>query len=83
MCTLALGWKNTGEVPKRYSNKARLRFDSVGNQWYVDMRHLLVIRLLSLNRRAKVKAWIGDKKSDLQSKAISIFDKSLLDRLWR
>ncbi len=38
---------------------------------------------LSLNRRAKVKAWIGDKKSDLQSKAISIFDKSLLDRLWR
>jgi hypothetical protein len=70
------------EVPKRFLQRVNLSFDALVNQQYVDMRTLVVARLLGLNRNAKVKHWLADRRRFFLSEPLSSFDQALIQRLW-
>jgi hypothetical protein len=68
-------------VPDRFKSRLSLRVDSVRGLHYVDMRTFIAARLLTLNQRKSVRAWIKAWVAQSKSQKISFFDKKLLDRL--
>ncbi len=69
-------------VPARFGARVVHRFDAVSRMDYVDMRSLLVARLLALSRATQVRHWLKSKKQELLKKALSQYDVDTLGRLW-
>jgi hypothetical protein len=66
------------EVPHRYSGRLTARFDSVAAKPYLDMRSLLTVRLLALNKRRRVNDWIRDWRDAMLKQKLNRSDKSML-----
>jgi hypothetical protein len=75
--------KKMERVPDRFKSRLSIRYDSVSNKHYIDMRTFVAGRLLRLNRRASVRAWISQWARSTRSNKLSKFDKKLLRRLTR
>ena len=73
--------KGREDVPDRFKIRARPAYDSVAGQKRVDMRKLLVLRLLRLNRSEAVKRWLEQARGRLLAEEISAFDQALVNRL--
>ncbi|MDE2822265.1 MAG: RNA-directed DNA polymerase [Chloroflexota bacterium] len=71
------------EVPKRFKNYRRPAWDSVAGTARVDLRKLLVLRLLRLNDRPAVAGWVRDATGWILRRDLSTFDKALARRLLR
>ena len=69
------------DVPERFKIRREPVYDSVSGQRRVDMRKLLVLRLLSLNNRKSILKWIYDTRGWIIGKEISSFDKKLVKKL--
>ena len=68
-------------VPQRYLILRETSYDSVSDLKRVDMRKLLVLRLLRLNEHPKVVKWLSDAQNVIFKKDISTFDKALVKRM--
>jgi hypothetical protein len=68
-----------GAVPNRLKNRIRLAKDSITFRTYLDMRTLITLRLLRLNRRPMVSQWIANRKTTFLNQ-LSLFDQRLLNR---
>jgi len=66
-------------VPDRLKNRIRLLKDSISFGRYLDMRVLITLRLLRLNRKPLVTHWIENRKSTFSTQ-LSLFDRRLLAR---
>lgn len=71
------------EVPKRYSSRLSLSFDSVAGTKFVDMRVVLTAKLLLLNERTSVRKWVMEWRDRTIEADISPYDRRLLRRLVR
>jgi hypothetical protein len=69
------------DVPVRYKARLRARYDSVAGTQYVDMRSLLMVRLLQLARAPRVIRWVAEWKTNVLSQPISAYDRWLIGRL--
>ena len=71
-------------VPERFRQRVAAGFDPLQNRNFLDMRRLLLVRLLGLNDKPAVGAWLRDKKQSiiLRSRGLSEFDRNLVERLW-
>jgi hypothetical protein len=69
------------DVPTRYANRLRPRFDSVGGKRFVDTRALLTVCLLALNKTVSVQAWIEQWRQRTETLDLSSFDHSLISRV--
>ena len=69
------------EVPVRYRNRLKERYDSITTKQYIDMRSILTARLLALSPSARVIQWVGQWKQEMLAKDVSAFDRRLLNRL--
>ena len=78
MLDVALEYEN---VPKRFKIRRESVYDSVSGQRRVDMRKLLVLRLLSLNNRRSILKWIDDTRGWIVGQEISSFDKKLVQKI--
>jgi hypothetical protein len=68
------------QVPGSYAQRLNTSFDAVTGRPYIDMRSLLVARLLSLNSRTSVQKWLAQKKASLTKGMISAFDRNLMTK---
>lgn len=68
-------------VPERFKIRRKPVYDPVLGRCRVDMRKLLVLRLLRLNHKKPVGKWIDDTRQWMQNQSISSFDKSLVEKL--
>jgi hypothetical protein len=68
-------------VPDRFKSRLNLRRDSVRGRQYLDMRTYVAGRLLTLNRRKAIRAWLNQWAQTARQKNISAFDKRLLAKL--
>ena len=68
-------------VPRRFLVLRELSFDSVSDCERVDIRKLLVLRLLRLNEHPSSARWLSDSHNVLLKKRISTFDRALLKRM--
>ena len=68
-------------VPDRYKARLYVANDSVAGTKYVDMRIVLMTRLLLASKSRKVTDWVADWKRKVLSEQISEFDKRLIKRL--
>lgn len=68
-------------VPKRFLVLREPSFDSVSYCKRVDIRKLLVLRLLRLNEHSSSTRWLSDAQSELLKKSVSTFDKALVKRM--
>ena len=73
--------RSYNDVPDRFKNRLRPRYDATMKQYYIDMRTVLTARLLALSGRPKVIHWLHDWRKDLHQKGISTYDQRLLRRL--
>ncbi|MGH7432812.1 MAG: hypothetical protein ACREJL_03570 [Candidatus Methylomirabilales bacterium] len=73
--------KSYDEVPKRWNARFNPHYDSVAGHQFVDMRSLLAVRLLALNRRPKILEWLKSRKEQFLKTSITQYDKRLLDHL--
>jgi hypothetical protein len=71
------------KVPDRFKLRLKPFQDSSLGKQYIDMRNLLAVRLLCLNRRSRVVAWLRDERRKLLQAGLSPFDKALVGRLFR
>ena len=78
MLAAALEYTN---VPERFKIRRQPVYDAVAGQEQIDMRKILVLRLLRLNRDRSVEKWIEDTRQWMQKQNISSFDKSLVEKL--
>lgn len=69
------------QLPKRHLNRFRLRYDASVARRFIDMRDVLAIRLLALNRKPTVLAELRRAKASLMLKPLSNFDRNLLSVL--
>lgn len=69
------------EVPNRYKARLNLKFDSVASRKYVDMRVLLMARLLLLSESQRVHDWVAEWRKRVSGAGISDYDCLLLRRL--
>ncbi|MYA07538.1 MAG: RNA-directed DNA polymerase [Holophagales bacterium] len=69
------------DVPDRFKIRTRPAYDSVAGQKRVDMRKLLVLRLLRLNQNEAVKRWLEQARYRILDEEISTFDQALVNRL--
>ena len=69
------------EVPDRYKNRLSFSFDSVAGRKYVDMRVLLMARLLLLSKRHAVRNWVQEWRDTAMREEISDYDRRLISRL--
>ena len=70
------------ELPGRFHPRVKLEYDDGVQGKFIDMRALVTIRLLGLNRTAPVRKWIADKRQEFLAEDLSQFDVKLLKRLW-
>jgi len=68
-------------VPDRYKARLYVANDSVAGRKYVDMRVMLMARLLLASKSRKVIDWVADWKRKIRSEPVSEFDKRLIKRL--
>lgn len=80
MLDLALTYQN---VPKRFLTRRDSIFDPISRKRRVDVRRLLVLRLLRLNPRATVRQWLDDAEVWMLKQDVSTFDKELVRRIFR
>ncbi len=74
--------KRFPSVPDRYKARLNLRKDTLTGMSYVDMRSLVAMKILNLNKRAAVQSWLADVVSKFRDEeSVSEFDKVLLNRL--
>ena len=78
MLDVALRYAN---VPKRLNVLKELSFDAVSRRKQVDMRRLLVLRLLRLNECPNSMNWLSGAQNVLLKKGVSAFDKALVKRM--
>jgi hypothetical protein len=69
------------EVPMRLSARLRLDYDAVSRSNYVDIRRLLVARLLALNPQPHVRQWLVNLRTKWTSSAISEYERALIASL--
>ena len=70
------------ELPGRFHPRVKLEYDDGLQGKFIDMRALVTIRLLGLNRTALLRKWIADKRQEFLAEDLSQFDVKLLKRLW-
>jgi hypothetical protein len=68
-------------VPDRYKARLYIATDSVAGRKYVDMRIVLMARLLLASKSTKVTDWVADWKKKILSEPVSEFDKRAIRRL--
>ncbi len=68
-------------VPDRFKIRREPVYDTVAGMQRVDMRKLLVLRLLRLNESKAVKRWVRDTRDWMTKQDVSPFDKGLVKRL--
>lgn len=68
-------------VPERFKIRREPVPDTVSGRKRIDVRKLLVIRLLKLNRNKSVADWVRDAKQYMAAQDVSDFDKQLVLRL--
>ena len=68
------------EVPNRYKARLSTAYDSVCGLRFVDMRTILMTRLLILNHSKKVRNWVDHWKAKVLAEPISAFDRRLIRR---
>ena len=73
--------RRSTSVPKRFLILRELSFDSVSDRKRVDIRKLLVLRLLHLNEHPNSVQWLSDSQNVLLKKGISTFDRALVKRM--
>lgn len=79
MCERILEYET---VPDRFRNRFKPIWDAVRGQDYFDMRRILSVRLLLLNKRPAIRSWLGGQLATaLARDTISDFDRRLLRRL--
>ena len=69
------------DVPDRYKARLGLSWDSVAGVKYVDMRVLLMARLLLLSKSRAVRDWVVEWRNRISREEISDYDRLLLSRL--
>ena len=70
------------DVPNRLKLRIHLSKDPITSKQYIDMRTILTMRLLGLNRHHDVKQWLSSKINLFRNAPVSDFDKSLLERFF-
>ena len=78
MLNIALKYET---IPERFKIRREPVYDAISGQHRVDMRKILVLRLLRLNCRASVTKWIDDTRCWIEKKNISSFDKTLVKKI--
>lgn len=68
-------------VPERFKIRREPVYDPVAGRKRIDMRKLLVLRLLRLNEKKAVRKWICETRDWMTMQDISDFDKNLVTRL--
>lgn len=68
-------------VPKRFNILIEPSFDAVSYCKRVDMRKLLVLRLLRLSEHPNSMKWLLGAQNALLKKDVSTFDKALVERM--
>jgi hypothetical protein len=68
-------------VPERFKIRREPTYDSVAGRKRIDMRKLLVLRLLRLNNKKPVRKWVRDTREWMKKQDVSSFDKHLVLRL--
>jgi hypothetical protein len=68
------------EAPNRFKARLRLGWDAVAGIKFLDMRILLMARLLMLNDGPAVRTWVSDWKTNLLKESISEFDRWVIAR---
>jgi len=71
------------DVPNRYKARLQLGWDSVGGKRFVDMRVLLMGRLLMLSNSKSVRGWITAWRAGILLDSLSTFDRNLVARWLR
>ncbi|MDB4278566.1 RNA-directed DNA polymerase [Deltaproteobacteria bacterium] len=69
------------DVPDGFKNRIRSVYDPVAGRKYIDMRGLVAVRLLGLNRSREVQQWLRHKRATLE-KTGSEYETALLARIW-
>jgi hypothetical protein len=67
-------------VPDRYKARLYVAKDSVAGRKYVDMRVMLMTRLLLLSSSRNVRDWVAEWSRKAVAERISAFDQGLLRR---
>lgn len=70
-------------VPDRYKNRLNPSYDRVARTDFVDMRVILIARLLLLSSKPAVRSWVSDWRNQMRKSSISEYDRRLLLRLVR
>ncbi len=68
-------------VPERFKIRREPIYDSVAGKKRVDTRKLLVLRLLRLNKKKTVLAWVQSTRDWMVKQDVPDFDKRLVVRL--
>lgn len=69
------------DVPDRYKARLGLSWDSVAGLKYMDMRVVLMARLLLLSKSRAVHDWVVEWRNRISREEISDYDRLLLSRL--
>ena len=69
------------DVPERFKIRRKPIYDSVSGQYRIDMRKILILRLLNLNDRRSISKWIDDIRLWIMEQEISSFDKKLVKKV--
>ena len=73
--------KSYPDVPGRLKARIDISPDTITGKPFVDMRSMLTARLLALNSKPAIHAWLRAKKKKLLKSKISAFDKRLVKKL--
>jgi hypothetical protein len=69
------------QIPDRFKLRYQLAFDSSTGLRFVDIRHLVAIRLLYLNDSVSVRRWLKTERQKLLANTLSQFDRRIVRRL--
>ena len=72
---------NYKSVPERFKVRRTPNFDAVSERKWIDMRKILVLKLLRLNKNPAVSQWLIDACTWMKRQAISDFDVKLVDKI--
>ena len=80
MLAVALTYQS---VPNRFLTRRDTVFDPISGGARVDVRRLLVLRLLHLNRQVAVRRWLDETEVWMLQQKVSTFDKDLVRKMFR
>ena len=75
--------RSYSNIPDRYKARLTLSFDSVAGRRFVDMRVVLMARLLLLSERQPIRQAVVQWRKKMIASDISDYDRRLLRRLVR